>query len=32
MINDNLKQILEDEGVKLIESIGKQFDKCSSCN
>jgi molecular chaperone GrpE len=26
MINDNLKQILEDEGVKLIESIGKQFD------
>lgn len=26
MINNNLKQILADEGVKLIESVGKQFD------
>lgn len=26
MINDNLKQVIESEGVKLIESIGKPFD------
>ena len=26
MINNNLKQILIDEGVSLIESVGKQFD------
>lgn len=26
MINNNLKQILADEGVKLIESVGKVFD------
>lgn len=26
MINNNLKQILADEGVKLIESVGKEFD------
>lgn len=26
MINNNMKQILADEGVKLIESIGKKFD------